>query len=168
MQDVKPSTIAMWVFIIGVSGALTWFAFIKHNIDPYDLGIASSVRGSVTVLQPSGTTTTYNLIECGKQSQDSVEVEFSGDGGSLTMWFGTGSYPKPSRSLISFSSKEFPMRDSLTCQAAKFLVTQSKTRMGRGTNVGHSNYSGDIDMVCENAFTKNQYHVDVNFQNCRN
>ena len=167
---MKPSTLAMWVFIVGVSAALTWFTFIKHNIDPYDLGIASSVRGTVTVLQPNGATTTYNLIECGKQSQDSVEVEFSGDGGSLTMWFGSGSYPEPSDTLISFSSKEFPGRDSLTCKAEKFFVTQSETSgPGRkGVYIGHTNYSGDIDMVCGNTFTQNRYHVDVNFQNCRN
>lgn len=163
----------MWVFIVGVSGALTWFSFIKHNIDPYDLGIASSVRGSVTVLQPNGATTTYALVECGKQSPQSGHVEFSGDGGSLNMGFGEGSYQAPSEVRTSFSSKAFPVRDLLTCQAEKFFVTQSETRgPGRGgrqgVNIGHTNYSGDIDMVCENTFTKNRYYVDVNFQNCRN
>ncbi len=157
--------------VLAIALPLTWFVFIYSDSDPYNLGIASSARGSVRVASSDGKALgEFAISACSKSS--SHVVLFSGERSVLQMGIGDGvPYPSFEKTSFLFKDAEGALGDTLTdCRVEAFYINSSQTRMPGRRGGGISlpfNLSGDFSIACKGLRTGNGYQFSAQFKNCR-
>lgn len=169
MKLPKKSQIITAMIAVAIAAPLTWYVFVRLDADPYNLGIASSAKGTIRIMTSNGTLLSSDVIStCSKSAGSSVDLRLSGVSTTLQFQFlNVDSNPTVEKALMSIGG---PVNDSLTdCAVDQFFVNRSQRRApGRTGGMSLSfNYSGDFSMTCKGKFTNNTYELKAQFKNCR-